>query len=87
MSEDIKSLSDLDVVSSEDTAAVEIAAPRVAVRDDLGRSYATGKRKDAVARVWIKPGSGKIIVNDKDCLLYTSPSPRDRSISRMPSSA
>ena len=36
MSEDIKSLSDLDVVSSEDTAAVEIAAPRVAVRDDLG---------------------------------------------------
>ena len=66
MSEDIKSLSDLDVVSSEDTAAVEIAAPRVAVRDDLGRSYATGKRKDAVARVWIKPGSGKIVVNDKE---------------------
>ena len=66
MGEDIKSLSDLDVVSTEDTAAVEIAAPRVAVRDDLGRSYATGKRKDAVARVWIKPGSGKIIVNDKE---------------------
>ena len=34
--------------------------------DDLGRSYATGKRKTAVARVWIKPGSGKITVNKKD---------------------
>jgi small subunit ribosomal protein S9 len=67
MSEDIKSLSDLEVVSAQDTtAAVDIAAPRVAVRDDLGRSYATGKRKDAVARVWIKPGSGKIVVNDKE---------------------
>ena len=34
--------------------------------DDLGRSYATGKRKDAVARVWLKPGSGRIMVNGKD---------------------
>ena len=66
MSEDIKSLSDLDTISSEDVAAVEITAPRVAIRDDLGRSYATGKRKDAVARVWIKPGSGKIVVNEKE---------------------
>ncbi len=39
---------------------------RKPIRDDLGRSYATGKRKDAVARVWIKPGSGKIIVNGKE---------------------
>ena len=30
--------------------------------DDLGRAYATGKRKDAIARVWLKPGSGKIII-------------------------
>ena len=45
---------------------VEIAAPREPVRDELGRSYATGKRKDAVARVWIKPGSGKVTVNGKD---------------------
>ena len=34
-------------------------------RDELGRSYATGKRKDAVARVWIKPGSGTITVNGR----------------------
>ena len=33
--------------------------------DSLGRAYATGKRKDAIARVWIKPGAGKIVVNDK----------------------
>ena len=39
-------------------------------RDELGRSYATGKRKDAVARVWIKPGSGKVSVNGKDMDAY-----------------
>lgn len=33
--------------------------------DPQGRAYATGKRKDAIARVWIKPGSGKILVNNK----------------------
>ncbi len=38
--------------------------------DAQGRAYATGKRKDAAARVWIKPGPGKIIVNDKDHAEY-----------------
>ena len=38
--------------------------------DAQGRSYATGKRKDAVARVWIKPGSGKIVVNGRDQEVY-----------------
>lgn len=38
--------------------------------DAYGRAYATGKRKDAVARVWLKPGSGKITVNDKDFTAY-----------------
>src|SRR5918998_5726823 len=32
--------------------------------DKYGRAYATGRRKDAVARVWLKPGSGKIIINE-----------------------
>ena len=36
------------------------------VRDEHGRAYATGKRKDAVARVWIKDGTGRIIINKKD---------------------
>ena len=38
--------------------------------DSLGRAYATGKRKNAVARVWLKPGRGAIIVNDKDFTKY-----------------
>jgi hypothetical protein len=43
------------------------AEPKI---DDLGRSYATGKRKDAVARVWIKRGTGKITVNGRDFVTY-----------------
>lgn len=42
----------------------------VKIVDSLGRSYATGKRKDAIARVWIKPGTGKIIVNDRPVQTY-----------------
>ncbi|UAK23602.1 30S ribosomal protein S9 [Sphingomonas nostoxanthinifaciens] len=38
--------------------------------DKQGRAYATGRRKDAVARVWIKPGSGKITVNGRDQEVY-----------------
>ena len=38
--------------------------------DAQGRAYATGKRKNAVARVWIKPGAGKISVNTKDFAAY-----------------
>ncbi|PZQ99685.1 MAG: 30S ribosomal protein S9 [Cereibacter sphaeroides] len=62
---DIKSLDDLKSVVNETAPVAEVAAPRVAVRDKLGRAYATGKRKNAVARVWIKPGSGKVVVNGK----------------------
>jgi len=46
------------------------AAPREPVRDQFGRSYATGKRKNAVARVWIKPGKGKITINGRDQEIY-----------------
>ena len=38
--------------------------------DAQGRSYATGRRKDAVARVWLKPGSGKIVVNGREQEVY-----------------
>jgi small subunit ribosomal protein S9 len=38
--------------------------------DKFGRAYATGRRKDAVARVWLKPGTGKIIVNGRDQEVY-----------------
>lgn len=70
MSEEIKSLGDLDAVTGGSEAVVEMTAPREPKRDDLGRSYATGKRKDAVARVWIKPGSGKVVVNGKELNAY-----------------
>ena len=70
---DIKSLDDLKTAVSGASAAQTVAvaiAPRVAVRDKLGRSYATGKRKNAIARVWIKPGSGKVAVNGKTMAEY-----------------
>ncbi|MBB5686426.1 30S ribosomal protein S9 [Sphingobium boeckii] len=61
-------------------AAAEEAAPeapyvepmplREQIIDAQGRAYATGRRKDAVARVWIKPGSGKITVNGRDQEVY-----------------
>ena len=74
MAEEIKSLDDLkDAVEGSDVelaAVVETATPREPVRDELGRSYATGKRKDAVARVWVKPGSGKVTVNGRDITTY-----------------
>ncbi|ALN73814.1 MULTISPECIES: 30S ribosomal protein S9 [unclassified Aureimonas] len=53
------------------SGATEVAAPvHVQKLDAHGRAYATGKRKDAVARVWVKPGSGKIVVNNKDFADY-----------------
>jgi len=52
-------------------AASQPAAPvHVQKLDAYGRAYATGKRKNAIARVWVKPGSGKITVNDKEFTQY-----------------
>ena len=52
-------------------AAVENTAPVYEQKlDDQGRAYATGKRKDAVARVWVKPGSGKITINKRELATY-----------------
>ena len=53
-------------------AQSEDAPKREKKVDELGRAYATGRRKDAVARVWLKPGSGKIVVNGKDQTNYFS---------------
>ena len=68
MAEEIKSLDELK--GAVDAPVAEVEAPREPVRDKLGRSYATGKRKDAVARVWVKPGSGKVTVNGKEMNAY-----------------
>ena len=57
--------------SGDDDAPQAPAAPlREQEIDAQGRAYATGRRKDAVARVWLKPGSGKITVNGKDQEVY-----------------
>ncbi|MEM1047263.1 MAG: 30S ribosomal protein S9 [Pseudomonadota bacterium] len=69
MAEEIQSLEDLG--DALGTTPVEVEAPvHVQKLDAHGRAYATGKRKDAVARVWVKPGSGKIVVNKKDFTEY-----------------
>jgi small subunit ribosomal protein S9 len=59
----------LDQLSQIKPAAPE--APKYVKKvDKFGRAYATGKRKDAVARVWVKPGSGKIVVNTREVEVY-----------------
>ena len=64
-----KTLADLGGVKTA-AAAPEAAPVRVQKLDKLGRAYATGKRKNAIARVWIKPGKGMITVNEKDFKAY-----------------
>ncbi len=65
MAEETRTLADL-----KGTVAAGAAPVREPKRDKQGRSYATGKRKNAVARVWIKPGKGKIIVNTREVEKY-----------------
>jgi len=76
MAEEIKSLSDLKSAVAEETPEGEAAvivneAPVYEIkRDEHGRAYATGKRKDAIARVWVKPGKGVITVNGREFEKY-----------------
>ncbi|MBI1418000.1 MAG: 30S ribosomal protein S9 [Limimaricola sp.] len=70
MATEIKSLDQLSEVAEGTAPVAEVETPREPVRDALGRAYATGKRKDAVARVWIRPGSGKVTVNGKEMAVY-----------------
>jgi small subunit ribosomal protein S9 len=68
MAETLNTLEDLGTSAA---APVASDAPvHVQKLDQYGRAYATGKRKDAVARVWVKPGSGKVTVNGKDFTAY-----------------
>ena len=73
MADQVNSLEELgavaDGIETVDAPVIK-TIHREPVKDELGRSYATGKRKDAVARVWIKPGSGKVIVNGRDQSVY-----------------
>ena len=80
MAEKIESLKDIKSAAKAKTAKASASkaatasesetAARKPNRDKQGRSYATGKRKDAVARVWIKPGKGNITINEKSVDQY-----------------
>ena len=70
MSDTVESLDELNTLSSDEGTVVVDAAPVEPQIDELGRSYGTGRRKSAVARVCLKPGSGKITVNGKDQAEY-----------------
>jgi len=58
------------IIEVKEVAAGTAALPRERKVDSLGRAYGTGKRKDAAARVWIKKGTGKVKVNDRDAKIY-----------------
>ncbi|MDR1026190.1 MAG: 30S ribosomal protein S9 [Lactobacillus sp.] len=64
-----KTVESLQDIKSASTSEATTAA-RKPNRDKQGRSYATGKRKDAVARVWIKPGKGNVTINAKSMDVY-----------------
>jgi len=65
MSQKLDSLQDLKV------SEVDTVAPVYTIKIDAqGRAYATGKRKNSIAKVWLKPGTGKIVVNKKDLNTY-----------------
>ena len=69
MAETVSSFQDLDKLKPGLGAEpeVEVVQPKI---DKFGRSYATGRRKESAARVWVKPGSGRFTVNGKDMPAY-----------------
>ncbi|MCJ8141364.1 30S ribosomal protein S9 [Ancylobacter sp. A5.8] len=63
---ELKSLDGLEALKTQ----ADDAPKHVQKLDKFGRAYATGKRKNAVARVWIRPGTGKITVNERTLEVY-----------------
>jgi small subunit ribosomal protein S9 len=61
-----ETIQSLDQLSALKPAAAPETAKYIQKLDKQGRAYATGKRKDAVARVWVKPGAGKIVINTRE---------------------
>ena len=71
---DEQTMTDLKDLGDAVEGTVAPAAPTAPLREKIvdkqGRAYATGRRKDAVARVWVKPGTGKITINGRDQEVY-----------------
>ena len=63
-------LQSLDALGAATVSAQPEAPVHVQKLDKFGRAYATGKRKAAVARVWVRPGTGKITINGRDQTIY-----------------
>ncbi len=71
MADEVRSFSEVkSTLIKRPTADTTVAAEPTRKRDAQGRSYATGRRKNAVARVWIKPGSGKVTINTREEAVY-----------------
>ncbi len=68
--QDIKSLDELGNAAEKPGEGLGTAPVYEQKLDEHGRAYGTGRRKNAVARVWVKPGKGQIIVNKKDMTEY-----------------
>ncbi|MGY9060503.1 MAG: 30S ribosomal protein S9 [Candidatus Puniceispirillales bacterium] len=64
---EINNLSDLSKLNENEDVSTIVREPKI---DSLGRSYATGRRKESAARVWVKRGTGKISINGKDMMSY-----------------
>ncbi len=67
MAETVQSMEGLAALKTNEQQEAPVHVQKL---DKQGRAYATGKRKDAVARVWLKPGSGKITVNERTVEIY-----------------
>ena len=67
---ELNSLADLGAATGRVAPPVAIGPVHVQKLDRQGRAYATGKRKNAIARVWLRPGTGRIHVNDKEFQVY-----------------
>jgi small subunit ribosomal protein S9 len=71
MADEVRSFSEVKSTLIKRPTAEAQATPDVTrKRDAQGRSYATGRRKNAVARVWIKPGSGRVTINEREEAVY-----------------
>ncbi|MBB36846.1 MAG: 30S ribosomal protein S9 [Hirschia sp.] len=66
MSDAVDSLEDIKTLGADTSVAQPVATPVEPQIDEHGRSYGTGRRKSAIARVWLKRGTGKITINGKD---------------------
>ena len=71
MADEVRSFSEVkSTLIKRPTTDTKTSADPVRKRDAQGRSYATGRRKNAVARVWVKPGTGKVTINAREEAVY-----------------